>query len=108
MHFTSAVSKKLTLTRLRASNRYRLRLLPGMPRQTRRIAVYAQFLCPPRLQLILREHPENRFAHNPLRPRLTDARSEERRVGKEWRSAWWAHREEVQQITKHVSLAQRD
>src|SRR5215469_18516001 len=72
--FTSVDSKELTLTtRPRLLNRYGLRLLPGMTRQTCRIAVDAQFLCPARLQLVLREHPENCFAHDPLRPGLAQA-----------------------------------
>src|SRR5205809_235940 len=43
-----------------------LRLLPGVPRQTCGVSVNAQFLCPPRAQLVLRKHPENRLADLPV------------------------------------------
>src|SRR5713101_5902037 len=47
-------------------NRYRLRLLPGVPRQTRRISVHAQFLRAARAQLVLRQHSKNGFANHPI------------------------------------------
>src|SRR5260370_1380370 len=43
------------------------RILPRVPRQSRRIAINAQLLRPPRAQLVLRQHPENRLANHPIR-----------------------------------------
>src|SRR5712664_120035 len=53
--------------------RHRLRLLSRVPRQTCRIPVDAQFLRTPRAQLVLRQHPENRLANDPLRLRFSNA-----------------------------------
>src|SRR2546421_4941481 len=44
-----------------------LRLLPGVPRQTCGVSVNAQLLCPPRAQLVLRQHTENGLADHPVR-----------------------------------------
>src|SRR5882762_7085886 len=51
-------------------DRYRLRLLPDVPRQSRRITVHPQFLRAPRAQLVLRQHAENRLANHPVRFRF--------------------------------------
>src|SRR6267378_7876342 len=52
------------------SDRHCLRLLPGVPRQSRRIPVHAQLLRAPRPQLVLRQHAEARLAHHPFRLRF--------------------------------------
>src|SRR5213082_882603 len=43
-----------------------LRLLPGVPRQTGGVAVNSQLLCPPRAQLVLRQHTENGLTDHPV------------------------------------------